>query len=169
MLSIKKTDNGHNVNITGSNMSKDRTRTGPKPKPTKRAAAVVSLIPKVDPIASTLPAVVAGYSQNSRQEDPTNLFGLANYLSARCTELLRHKGDLTDDEKAYLFDKLETMKDEKLKSIITGLVGWGDDERAELETTISVLLQVMRTATPKQIRSAAMTVEYQSLMKQIEG
>lgn len=148
-------------------MSKDRTRNGPKPKPNKRAASVVGMMPapKLNTLSSTITEMVgSGPYAPPPPIDPTSLHGLANHLSARCKELLVSKGDLSHNEKTYLFDKLEYMKDEKLKGIIIDLIGWGDDERAELETMFSVLLEVMRRATPEMIQSAAQMVEFRTLM-----
>ena len=146
-------------------MGKDRTRTGPKPKPEKKTFKV-DLLPKQDLVASAVAGMIANQPEPIAV-DEASLHGLSNHLAARCKELLTVKGDLSDNEKAYLLEKLEYMKDEKLKGIIIDLIGWGDDERAELETMFSVLLEVMRRATPEMIRSAAKTVEFRTLLNQV--
>lgn len=79
-------------------------------------------------------------------------------------EVLRYKGDLTEDEKTYLMSKLENMRDEKLKSIITGLIGWGDEERGEIETFVAISIEVLKLSTPSKIREAARIVELRSVL-----
>jgi len=48
------------------------------------------------------------------------------------------------------------------------LIGWGDDERAELETFCAIALEVMKQASPSKLREAALRVELRFLMNQPE-
>lgn len=90
--------------------------------------------------------------------------GFCAFWAERMYEVLRQKGDLTDEEKTYLMDKLESMKDEKLKSIIVGLIGWGDEERGEVETFVAIGIELFKSATLSNIREAVRVVELRSLV-----
>lgn len=136
-------------------MAKDRTRTGPKPKPNKDKPSVnVGAIK--DAVVAKANHVGVGQIQYGK---------FIEFWTGRSKEILHYKGDLTDDEKAHLYDVLPKLKDEKLKNIITGLIGWGDDERAELETFCAIALEVMKRAGPKIVSEAAMIVDLRDRIK----
>lgn len=80
-------------------------------------------------------------------------------LSIRCRELLQMKGHLTEENLAYVMDKVANMRDERLKACIMELIGWGDEERAELESMVAILLEVASLATPSKFEQAAERVE----------
>ena len=91
---------------------------------------------------------------------------LVSFWTDRCQELLQQKGDLTDDEKEYLAKVLGTMRDEKLKNIIAGLLGWGDEERAEMQTFCAIALEMMQMVSSATIRDAAQRVEMNYYLNQ---
>jgi hypothetical protein len=59
------------------------------------------------------------------------------------------------------------LKDERLKAGVAGLVGWGDDDRAELETFFAVAIEVLKTTNLSKIRAAMQTVELRFLMRDL--
>lgn len=97
---------------------------------------------------------------------PTNYQTVAQvrFWSDRTRELLQLKGNLDDDEIEYLHKCLGTMKDEKLKNIIAGLIGWGDDERGELETLCAIALEVMAYTPLTIMEQAFRRIELRSLI-----
>jgi hypothetical protein len=103
-------------------------------------------------------------SEKPRLINKDDIPGFIAFWSNRMYEVLRYKGDLTEDEKTYLMSKLENMKDEQLKSIITGLIGWGDEERGEIETFVAISIEVLKLSTPSKIREAARIVELRSVL-----
>ena len=64
----------------------------------------------------------------------------------------------------YVVTKLEHMKDERLKTSVATLIGWGDEERAEIETFCAIALEVMRVTPPSRLHAAARLVEIKSLV-----
>jgi hypothetical protein len=62
-------------------------------------------------------------------------------------------------ELEYVAQKAASLKDHRFQAGIAELIGWGDDERAELETLVAIALEVMKDSTPSKIRAAAMKVE----------
>lgn len=97
---------------------------------------------------------------------PTNYQTVAQvrFWSDRCQELLQLKGNLDEDEVEYLHKCLSTMKDEKLKNIIAGLIGWGDDERGELETLCAIALEIMAHTPLTVMEQAFRRIELRSLI-----
>ena len=80
-------------------------------------------------------------------------------------EHLQGRANLPQEDLEYLVLKLDTMKDERLKNCVATLLGWGDDERAELETFCAIALEVMRNTPPSRLHAAARTVEIRVLMR----
>lgn len=93
--------------------------------------------------------------------------GLIAFWTERCQELLQQKGDLTDDDKLYLSETLDRMRDEKLKGIFANLLGWGDDERAEMQTFCAIALEVMSMVSSKVVSDAAKRVEARYYLDQM--
>lgn len=81
------------------------------------------------------------------------------HMSNRMYDLIRLRGNVEHDDLEYLAERMDKLKDERLKSIVAELIGWGDDERAELETFIAISLEVMRNTNISKIRAAARIVE----------
>lgn len=81
-------------------------------------------------------------------------------------EHLQGRGNLPREDLEYLVEKTAAMRDARLQGCIATLIGWGDNERAEVETFCAIALEVMRNTPPSRLRSAAMTVELKTLMAQ---
>jgi hypothetical protein len=86
----------------------------------------------------------------------------------RMTELLQMRAALTEDDMAYLVEKLDRMKDERLKSCIAQLIGWGDDERAEVETFVAIAIEVMKRTNIGKLRECARIVEMKFYVKEMK-
>ena len=85
----------------------------------------------------------------------------------RMTELLQMRAALPEDDMAYLVEKVERMKDERLKACVATLIGWGDDERAEVETFVAIAIEVMRRTNVGKLRECARIVEMKFYMKEM--
>jgi predicted TIM-barrel fold metal-dependent hydrolase len=90
---------------------------------------------------------------------------LPQQMAARMTELVQMRANVPREDLEYLVERVDKLKDERLKSCVAALIGWGDDERAELETFIAVALEVMKKTNPSKLRDAARTVHLRHLMK----
>lgn len=88
--------------------------------------------------------------------------------SRRMTELLKMRGSLPEDDMAYLVEKIERMKDDRLKSCVAALIGWGDDERAEVETFVAVAIEVMKRTNVGKLRECARIVEMKFYIKEMK-
>jgi hypothetical protein len=86
----------------------------------------------------------------------------------RMTELLQMKAALPEDDLAYLVEKLDRMKDERLKACVAALIGWGDDERAEVETFVAIAIEVMRRTNVGKLRECARIVEMKFYVKEMK-
>jgi hypothetical protein len=92
---------------------------------------------------------------------------LIKHYSVRATWLVQCKGNLERDDLEYLIEVGSKLKDQRLKDCIVGLVGWGDDERAELETLLALGFEAMRLCSPSRLREAATRVGLKYYMKDI--
>lgn len=90
---------------------------------------------------------------------------LMEELAPRLKQHLQDRNNLTRDDLEYLVEKAAAMKDERLQSCIATLIGWGDEERAELETFMSVALEVLKNTRPSVVEAACRVVEIRSLSK----
>jgi hypothetical protein len=88
--------------------------------------------------------------------------------SRRMSELLQMRAALPEDDLAYLVEKLDRMKDERLKACVATLIGWGDDERAEVETFVAIAIEVMRRTNVGKLRECARIVELKYYVKEME-
>lgn len=91
---------------------------------------------------------------------------LIKHYAGRATWLVQCKGNLERDDLEYLMATASKLKDERLKSCIAELVGWGDDERAELETLLALGFEAMKLCSPSRMREAAMRVSLKYHMKE---
>ena len=91
---------------------------------------------------------------------------LIKHYVTRCTALVHCKGNLTRDDLEYLAQTASKLKDERLKQCIAELIGWGDDERAELETMLAIGYEAMKLCSPSRLREAAMRVGLKYHMKE---
>ena len=94
---------------------------------------------------------------------------ICKYWNVRCVEMLHERNNLTRDDLEYLAETASKLKDERMKNCIATLIGWGDDERAELETFCAIALEVMKEASPSRLRNAALNVELRLRLKEIEN
>ena len=85
--------------------------------------------------------------------------------SARMIHLLRERAALSPDDLGYVVERVASLKDERLKSCAAELIGWGDDERAEIETFVAIAIEVLSKSTTSRIRAAATTVHLRNLMR----
>ena len=85
----------------------------------------------------------------------------------RMRELLQMRAALPQEDLEYLVEKVERMKDERLKSCVAALIGWGDDERAEVETFVAIAIEVMRRTNVGKLRECARIVEMKFYMKEM--
>jgi hypothetical protein len=86
-------------------------------------------------------------------------------MAARMIELVQMRANVPHEDLEYLVERIDKLKDERLKSCVAALIGWGDEERAELETFIAVALEIMKKTNPSKLRDAARVVELRSLLK----
>ena len=90
---------------------------------------------------------------------------LPDMMAARMTELVQMRANIPHEDLEYLVERIDKLKDERLKSCVAALIGWGDDERAELETFIAVALEIMKKANPSKVREATRLVNLRYLLK----
>ena len=93
---------------------------------------------------------------------------LIRHYAGRTTWLMQCRGNLERDDLEYLMVTASKLKDERLKACIAELVGWGDEERAELETLIAIGFEAMKLCSPSRLREAAMRVELKYRLRRIE-
>jgi hypothetical protein len=77
----------------------------------------------------------------------------------RMHALLRERAAVPREELEYLVERVARLKDERLQAAVAGLIGWGDDERAEIETFVAIAIEVMKATSVSRLRAAARTVE----------
>lgn len=88
--------------------------------------------------------------------------------AARMTELLQQRSAIPREELEYLVERASKLKDERMQAAIAGLIGWGDEERAEIETFVAIAIEVMKRTNVSKLREAAQTVELRYLMKEMK-
>lgn len=86
----------------------------------------------------------------------------------RMVHLLRSRAALVPEDLEYVVETVSKLKDERLKTCIAELIGWGDDERAEIETFVAIAIEVLKTTNTSKIREAARVVNLRLLMKDIK-
>lgn len=91
---------------------------------------------------------------------------LKEIWTVRCKELLQERSSLQRDDLEYLAEVSSKLKDERLKACIATLIGWGDDERAEMETFCAIALELMGMSSPSKLREATLRVELRFYMEQ---
>jgi hypothetical protein len=93
--------------------------------------------------------------------------GYVAHYARVVSEILRERGSIPREELEYVVETVSKLKDERLKAGVAGLVGWGDDDRAELETFFAVAIEVLKTTNLSKIRAAVQTVELRFLMRDL--
>lgn len=86
--------------------------------------------------------------------------------ATRMHELLRQRAALPREELEYVVEQIARLKDERLKAGIADLIGWGDDDRAELETFIAIAIEVMKRTNISKLRECARIVELRYWVQQ---
>ncbi len=86
--------------------------------------------------------------------------------AARMTELLQQRAAIPREDLEYLVERAAKLKDERMQSAIAGLIGWGDEKRAEIETFVAVAIEVLKKTNVSKIREAAQIVELRYLVKE---
>ena len=84
----------------------------------------------------------------------------------RMYELLRQRSALSRDDLEYVADAVSRLKDPRLKACVADLIGWGDEERAEIETFVAIAIEVMKKTNVSKLREAARVVELRHLVGQ---
>ncbi len=87
--------------------------------------------------------------------------------SQRMQYLLRERASLAPDDLEYVVQAVAKLKDEKLKACIADLIGWGDEERAEVETFVAIAIEVLKKTNVSKIQEAARLVHLKVLMKEL--
>lgn len=86
----------------------------------------------------------------------------------RMCELLQQRKNLPREDLEYLVERVAKLKDDRLQACVAELIGWGDDERAEIETFVAIAIEVMKRTNVSKLREAARVVELRYLMKDVE-
>jgi len=81
------------------------------------------------------------------------------------TDLLQQRAAIPREDLEYLVERVAKLKDERMQGAIAGLIGWGDEERAEIETFVAIAIEVMKKTNVSRLREAAQTVELRYLTK----
>jgi hypothetical protein len=81
-------------------------------------------------------------------------------------EILQPRGRLSADDREYAVVRLAKLKDERMQGIFVDLIGWGDDERAEVETFIAIAIEVMKRTNIGKLRECARIVELRYLINE---
>jgi hypothetical protein len=79
--------------------------------------------------------------------------------AARMHALLRERAAVPREELEYLVERVAKLRDERLQAAVASLIGWGDEERAEIETFVAIAIEVMKATSVSRLRAAARTVE----------
>jgi hypothetical protein len=88
--------------------------------------------------------------------------------ATRMSELLQQRAAIPREELEYLAERAAKLKDERMQTAIAGLIGWGDEERAEVETFVAIALEIIKKTNVSKLREAAQTVELRYLIKEIK-
>jgi hypothetical protein len=90
---------------------------------------------------------------------------LLTYYTNRSTAITRGRGNLSREDLEYAAQAAEKLKDKRMQECIAEMVGWGDDERSELETLLAIGFEAMKLCSPSRLREAAMRVSLKYYMK----
>lgn len=91
---------------------------------------------------------------------------LPDEMAARMCELIQMRANVPREDLEYLVERVDKLKDDRLKSCVAALIGWGDDERAELETFVAVALEVFKKTNPSKLREASRLVHLRHLIRE---
>lgn len=90
---------------------------------------------------------------------------LLTYYTNRSTAIMRGRGNLSRDDLEYLVETASKLKDKRMQECVAEMIGWGDDERSELETLLAIGFEAMKLCSPSRLREAAMRVSLKYYMK----
>lgn len=88
--------------------------------------------------------------------------------SLRMRELLQQRAALPREDLEYVVERVSKLKDQRLQECIAEMIGWSDDDRAEIETFIAVALEVMKRTNVSKLRECARIVELRYYVKEQE-
>lgn len=88
--------------------------------------------------------------------------------SRRMKHLVQQRATLEREDLEYVVERVAKMKDARLQECIAELIGWGDDERAEIETFIAIAIEVMKRTNVSKLRECARIVELRYLAKELK-
>jgi hypothetical protein len=94
--------------------------------------------------------------------------GFVAEQAERMTQLLQQRAAIPREDLEYLVERVAKLKDERMQAAIAGLIGWGDEERAEIETFTAIAIEVMKRTNVSKLREAALVVELRYLTKEIQ-
>lgn len=89
------------------------------------------------------------------------------YWTERCRDLVQRRDNVSREDLEYFASRASKMKDERLAQIAAALIGWGDDEHAELEVFCAIALQVMQDTSPSRLREAALKVNLRQILGEL--
>jgi hypothetical protein len=89
-------------------------------------------------------------------------------IAGRMVELIQQRNSLTRDDLEYVVETVAKLKDERLKSCVAELIGWGDEERAEVETFVAIAIEVMKRTNVSKLRECARIVELRYLTNDLQ-
>lgn len=87
------------------------------------------------------------------------------YYTNRSTAIVRGRGNLPREDLEYVVQAAAKLKDKRLQEGVAELIGWGDEERSELETLLAIGFEAMKLCSPSRLREAAMRVSLKYYMK----
>ena len=90
---------------------------------------------------------------------------LLAFYTNRSTAITRGRGNLSREDLEYVAEAASKLKDKRLQECIAELIGWGDDERSELETLLAIGFEAMKLCSPSRLREAAMRASLKYYMK----
>jgi hypothetical protein len=94
--------------------------------------------------------------------------GFVAEQSVRMKELLHLRAALPREDLEYVVERIAKLKDQRLQECIGTLIGWSDDERAEIETFVAIALEVMKRTNVSKLRECARIVELKYYVKERE-
>lgn len=86
--------------------------------------------------------------------------------SNRMHELLRQRASVSREDLEYVADAVARLKDARLKACVADLIGWGDEERAEIETFVAIAIEVMKRTNVSKLRECARIVELRHIFNE---
>jgi len=86
----------------------------------------------------------------------------------RMRELVQQRATLPREDLEYVVETVAKLKDKRLQACVAELIGWGDEERAEIETFVAIAIEVMKRTNVSKLREAARVVELRYLVKELD-